>query len=280
MPEVDKSVSSPAQPTTNGQPTGGASPATTERTSKPAQPGRDARIDELVAQRERFRMQFEQEKASREELANEVKQLKELVTQGRESRPDDQPITSWQQFSNKDLDGVIAEGPTENPVAFQNAINEKIRRSQEAAIKGASQLSRQEMERNRYQEEVFSDIRRDFPQAFDVNGKLDRTSPLYQKADQEYGRLIQVYGKTTVDAMPDIQRLCLAKAHRELTLPDMEELQSRRREAEERKRQEALQTGFGSPRDDQAFQDALRKKDRKAIFQNLGIVKSLNQRRG
>lgn len=267
MPEVDRSVSPPTPPT--GQPTGGAA----EKSSKPAQPGRDARIDELVAQRERYRMQFEQEKASREELAREVASIKEQL-QTRETRPDDQPITSWQQFPNKDLDAIISEGPGENPQAYMNAHNEKLRRVREDAIKDASRNARALYDAQRNQEEILSRIKQTFPDA------LNRESPLYRKADEEYGKLVQKYGKDVVHGIPDIQELILHKAKGELSLPDMEELQELRRQVAERKQHEALESGFRPAREDQALQDAIKRKDRKAIFANLPIVKSLGERRG
>jgi hypothetical protein len=276
MPEIDRSVSPPAQPGSPG-PTGGASPsapAAGEKPSKPASPGRDERIDQLTREKYEYKMKWEQASARLEDLAGEVQALKEQVTAApRPASTSNGTPSSLADLADADLDRVIQQGSNENPEAFALAIRELQRRTAEQAMKGASKHTEQQIELERDRLRTQAQIQKQFgDNAWDPNGEL------YKRADRIYGEMIaeaearfgRGKGRSTIESMPSVQRRCFELADRELRHKELDELPTLRRELELRKQQEALFTGNARPVErDENFKDALKRKDRKGLFQAL-----------
>lgn len=283
MPEIpDRSLSTPApapQGVTNGAAPAVEKPADSSKPPKQGPSPYEQRIEQLVREKYEMKSKFEQASARLEALASEVESLKS--SRAVEPRPNGHLPTSVQEYPDQDLHQIIAKGAEANPDGFVLAIQELQRRAAVNATKGVSEQTQRQIQLEAERQQVKSQVVNTFGQ------QAWRTdTDLYQKADSIYGQMIaeaqQKFGREQglayIQSMPSLQMRCFELADRELRARELEELPELRRRAERLKQVEALQSGIGAPvQRDQAFQDALKRRDRRAIFENLPIVKGIRE---
>jgi hypothetical protein len=278
---VDRSASPPPSPSPNGGvPTVPPSVSSKPDSSPPS--GRDARVDQLTREKYEYKAQVTQAQTQLQEALARIALLEQRQSaeddRSREKRPQ-----SIQDLSEEHLDHVIQEGQGEDPKAFAMAMREIVRREAERAKESATQQAQRQIELERERTQIQRSVEKDFG-----DSAWDRSNELYQRADKIYGQMIaeaesrfgRGQGRQFIESMPSLQRRCFELADREIRAPDLAELPAMRRELEQRKFQEGLLSGASRPGPErsEAVKDAIRRRDRKSVFANLDIVKSLERR--
>ena len=276
MPEVDRSVSGPTQPV---PPANGPVPADKQVPSKPDSNGRDSRIDQLTREKYEYKAQADQAIAqlraqeARIAALEQVKGAEEI--RSREAKPQ-----SIQDLGDDALRQMVADREL-NPEAVSIALGELDRRSMAKATESASRQAQHMIELEREKRSVERSVERRFGEA-----AWDPNNELYQRADQIYGKMLaeaerkfgRGQGEKILSTMPSIQERCFELADREIRAKDLDELPLLRRELEQRKLQDGLLAGASRHVErSEAVKAAIARKDRKGVFANLDIVKSLER---
>lgn len=270
MPEqVDRSVSPPTPAVPSGQNGSASAPEAglTAAKSDPKQgPSRyEQRVEQLV--REKYEM-----KSQLDQAMSRIAALEQTSRPSEPTRPPDQPITSVTQLADQTLLDIVRKGSESSADAFNVAYTELQRRAIEKAQAGASKQSQQLIDLERERLNVRSQITQTFKNPWDKAGEL------YQLADRYYGHFLadakqkfgDEAGKRFVENQPNIEMRCFELAERELNAGLLNQLPDLQRKADRLKQIEALESGIGAPiqRDD-AFRDALKRRDRRSVFRNL-----------
>jgi len=235
-----------------------------------------ARIDQLVRQKNDLKRQMETESAR---LREEVAELRGRVGATPAAAPANPK--SWDQMSDDQLESARRWArEKDNPESLDAIHEEKARRAAKAAADEAVIRAKREIAAEQTARETQASILRDFgPDAFDPD------SPLYQKADEFMGRLIRAHGKEKASDPMALRAAFLEAERATKTLSERE--QSKALEAENaalKERATLLERG-GHPagmasRPNDAVKAALAVNDKRGAIKALGFVKAMaNQAR-
>jgi hypothetical protein len=229
--------------------------------------GAEKRISQLVAERNTFRDQWS-------ESQNRLSALEQRMSSG-PSQPEPDPLAAA-SFADLD-DGVLksqyAEAVTnQDGATAAELMAEMARRVGQHSGKRTAEQLRQEHAQSNHAQTIQSEMQTRFA---DVVG--DRSSPVYQKADQIAGYFTKVHGPNALQERPELGLLSFALASLDVngtaTADEMQRLKD-----ENARLRSAADLGDGltaASRMNDDAREALKAGDIKRTFRNLGIVKSL-----
>lgn len=217
---VDKtglgSTPGPGAPSTSApqrQAVGNQSPSGPGDVNKPGRA--DDRIRELVAEREHWKDQAAQIQARLQSLEQQATQ-KPQVSQQSSTSP-----RSWDEVTEQQLEEILTnDSPDITQQTRLQAMKELSSRSAKVVAEKASQEARKQAEREQYRDRVFAGIVEQFgPDA------RDKSSPLWQAANEQYAHFQRIYGDQVVNAHPEFTELAFLRANEMRMRPELEELQ-------------------------------------------------------
>jgi hypothetical protein len=251
-------------PSAPAQPESGAASTGNPRTDS------QARIDQLVRQKNELKRQLETEGSKlREELA-------ELRGKVSATAPAPANPKSWDQMSDDQLDsaGKWARD-NDNGASLDAVYAERARREARKAADEAVIRTKREIAAEQAQRDTQASILRDFgPDAFDPE------SPLYQKADEFMGRIIRAHGKEHASTPMALRAAFLEAERATKTLSERDRSKSLEAENAALKERATLMERGGSPagmasRPNDAVQAALAKNDKKGAIKALKFVQAM-----
>jgi len=230
-----------------------------------------ARIDQLVRQKNDLKRQMETESAR---LREEVAELRGRVGATPAAAPANPK--SWDQMSDDQLESARRWArEKDNPESLDAIHEEKARRAAKAAADEAVIRAKREIAAEQNARETQASILRDFgPDAFDPE------SPLYQKADEVMGRFIRTHGKDRASD-PLVLRAAFLEAERATkTLSEREQSKALASENAALKERATLMERGGYPaamasKPNEAVDKALAAGDRRSAIKGLKFVQAM-----